>query len=424
MANPAVRVEHLSKQYRIGGPQTSYKTLRESLMAMVTAPVRRLRGGAQVPRTFWALDDVSFEVGQGEAVGIIGRNGAGKSTLLKILSRITRPTRGRAELFGRVSALLEVGTGFHGELTGRENIFLNGAILGMQRKEIMRKFDQIVDFAGIEKFLDTPVKYYSSGMYVRLAFAVAAHLEPEILVVDEVLAVGDAEFQKKCLTKMGSAASEGRTVLFVSHNMSAIQDLCSTAFWLDRGQIVYSGDSKSTVAAYLSRHAREQKEQRWEDLATAPGNETVRVLYAAIQAEPGHDPSYWTVETPLQLTFRIFNFRPDLPLYLNFHVYNQQGVCVFNTASMRGTQPRGIVEGVCRIPGNLLNDDIYNVKFMAHFRGTYGVVVDEALVFEIHDIGREGIDYYGKWSGVTRPKLEWEVRSLGQEAAESRAGKP
>ncbi|HEY5982667.1 MAG TPA: ABC transporter ATP-binding protein, partial [Anaerolineales bacterium] len=206
MSDSAIRVEHLSKRYRLNAPQNNYRTLREALASAVRAPARWIRKETEHPSSFWALDDVSFEIKQGEAVGFIGRNGAGKSTLLKILSRITRPTSGKAEIFGRVSALLEVGTGFHGELTGRENVFLNGAILGMRRQEILRKFDQIVDFSGIEKFIDTPVKYFSSGMYVRLAFAVAAHLEPEILVVDEVLAVGDAEFQKKCLNNMGSAA--------------------------------------------------------------------------------------------------------------------------------------------------------------------------------------------------------------------------
>ncbi|HSR31158.1 MAG TPA: ABC transporter ATP-binding protein [Anaerolineae bacterium] len=414
MIDTAIRAEHLGKRYRIGGPQSSYKTLREALVSTVTAPSRWLKGGGRAPSTFWALDDVTFEVRKGEAVGIIGRNGAGKSTLLKILSRITRPTRGSVELFGRVSALLEVGTGFHGELTGRENVFLNGAILGMRRQEIMRKFDQIVDFAGVDKFLDTPVKYYSSGMYVRLAFAVAAHLEPEILVVDEVLAVGDAEFQKKCLSKMGSAANEGRTVLFVSHNMSAIQDLCRSAFWLDRGRVVFSGDARTTVAAYLSKHAQERKEQRWDDLASAPGNETVRVVYAAIRAEKGHEPNFWTVETPLRLTFQIFNRRPDLPLYMNFHVYNQQGVCVFDTASARGRQPGGIVEGTCHIPGNLLNDGTYSVRFMAHYQGTFGVIVDDALVFEINDAGREGQGNYdyGKWAGIVRPNLEWTVQPV------------
>ena len=413
MNEVVIRAEHLGKRYRIGGQQAGYKTLRESLMSALQAPAHWIGQAHQEQPTIWALDDVSFEIHRGEAVGIIGRNGAGKSTLLKILARITRPTRGRAELIGRVGALLEVGTGFHGELTGRENVFLNGAILGMGRREIARKFDEIVDFAGVTQFLDTPVKYYSSGMYVRLAFAVAAHLEPEILVVDEVLAVGDAEFQKKCLSKMGTASVEGRTVLFVSHNMSAVQDLCRTAFWLDRGRVVFSGDTRTTVAAYLSKHAREIKEHRWDDLRTAPGNETVRVVYAAVEAEPGHDAHYWTVETPLKLTFRFINYRPDLPLYLNFQVYNQDGVCIFNTASPRQHYPGGEVEGTCKIPGDFLNNSSYTVTFQVHYRGTFGVIVEDALVFEINDVGREGQTYhdYGKWSGATRPKLDWQVRA-------------
>ncbi len=415
MDDIVIRVDHVAKQYRIGGQTASYKTLRESLMNAVLAPGRWLNGRGSAARTIWALDDVSFEVRQGDAVGIIGRNGAGKSTLLKILSRITRPTRGRVDLYGRVGALLEVGTGFHGELTGRENVYLNGAILGMRREEIRRRFDEIVEFSGVERFLDTPVKFYSSGMYVRLAFAVAAHLEPEVLVVDEVLAVGDAEFQKKCLNKMGSAATSGRTVLFVSHNMSAVQDLCRTAFWLDRGRIVFSGAANTTVAAYLSKHAQERRQQRWENLEAAPGNEAVRVLSARVEAQPGHDPNFWSVETPLTLTFRIFNYRPDLPLYFNFILYNKEGVCVFNTASRREQHPFGVVEAVCQIPGNFLNDDTYTVRFMTHYRGTFGVIVDDALVFEIGDVGREGHDYYdyGKWMGITRPKLDWTVRELG-----------
>jgi lipopolysaccharide transport system ATP-binding protein len=253
MSAIAIRAEQLSKQYRIGYKKASYQTFREALTAAVRAPVRWITGDKiQERNTIWALDDVSFEINHGEAVGIIGRNGSGKSTLLKILSRITRPTSGRAEIFGRVGSLLEVGTGFHPELTGRENIYLNGAILGMHRKEIDRKFDEIVAFSEIERFLDTPVKYYSSGMYVRLAFAVAAHLEPEILVVDEVLAVGDAEFQKKCLGKMGDVASEGRTVLFVSHNLRAVQNLCSRSILLLKGKIVTDGVTENVINTYLS----------------------------------------------------------------------------------------------------------------------------------------------------------------------------
>jgi lipopolysaccharide transport system ATP-binding protein len=253
MSDVAIRCENLSKQYRIGSPER-YKTLREAITTSALAPFRRLRNGSQNGnRYIWALDNVSFDIKRGEVVGIIGLNGAGKSTLLKILSRITGPTRGRADIYGRVGSLLEVGTGFHPELTGRENIYLNGAILGMRKSEIERKFDEIVAFAEVEKFLDTPVKRYSSGMYVRLAFAVAAHLEPEILVVDEVLAVGDASFQKKSLARMGKAASGGRSVLFVSHNLAAINSLCTRCLLLDHGALVMSGSPGEVTSEYQER---------------------------------------------------------------------------------------------------------------------------------------------------------------------------
>jgi homopolymeric O-antigen transport system ATP-binding protein len=252
----AIRVEGLGKSYRVAHnqPRAGYRTLRESLMAAVAAPFRRWANGGEAVTTeqFWALKDVSFEVQPGEVVGIIGRNGAGKSTLLKVLSRITKPTKGRVELNGRVGSLLEVGTGFHPELTGRENIYLNGSILGMSRKEIDRRFDEIVAFAEIEKFLDTPVKRYSSGMYVRLAFAVAAHLEPEILIVDEVLAVGDAQFQKKCIGKMEDVARRGRTVLFVSHNTTALLELCERGIHIASGLVTLDDNIRSVVENYLS----------------------------------------------------------------------------------------------------------------------------------------------------------------------------
>lgn len=255
MPRPVIAVESLGKSYRIAHQAKMYHTLRESLVEAVTAPWRRLRGSG--PResafeTFWALRDVSFEIQRGEVIGVIGRNGAGKSTLLKILSRITEPTEGQARIRGRVASLLEVGTGFHPELTGRENIFLNGSLLGMRRGEIERKFDEIVAFAEVEKFLDTPVKHYSSGMYVRLAFGVAAHLDPEVLIVDEVLAVGDAAFQKKCLGKMREVAGSGRTVLFVSHNLTTINSLCHNALWLDQGTIYRQGPAAVVVEDYLS----------------------------------------------------------------------------------------------------------------------------------------------------------------------------
>ncbi len=263
MSQIAIRAEHLGKLYRLG-PRESYKTLRDTLADAMAAPFRAItsmRSGIKHRSSndsIWAVKDVSLEIRQGEVVGIIGRNGAGKSTLLRILSRITDPTEGYAEIHGRVGSLLEVGTGFHPELSGRENIYLNGAILGMRRAEIARKFDEIVAFAEIEKFLDTPVKHYSTGMYVRLAFAVAAHLEPEILLVDEVLAVGDAAFQKKCLGKMGSVAQEGRTVLFVSHNMGAVQNLCQVACLLGQGSVIANGDVTEVVGRYLETASEPQ----------------------------------------------------------------------------------------------------------------------------------------------------------------------
>lgn len=259
MSNLAIRVENLGKSYTLShqsNQNIKYKTLREDLVAAMRWPLRRLKGvQAEQKEQFWALKDVSFEVKQGEVLGLIGRNGAGKSTLLKILSRITEPTTGYADLYGRVGCLLEAGTGFHAELTGRENIFLSGSILGMTRREVQRKFDEIVDFAGVENFLDTPVKRYSTGMYVRLAFAVAAHLEPEILIVDEVLAVGDAQFQKKCLGKMDDVSKSGRTVIFVSHNMSAIAQLCTKALYLKAGEIIATGNVDNIVSDYLLNEA-------------------------------------------------------------------------------------------------------------------------------------------------------------------------
>lgn len=278
MSDIAIKVQNLSKQYQLGEHQQGYyKTLRESVMNSLTAPFRRRPSAVRRPLsdTIWALKDVSFEIKQGEVVGIIGPNGAGKTTFLKILSRITEPTQGRAEISGRVGSLLEVGTGFHPELTGGENIYLNGAIIGMKKIEIKEKFDQIVAFAEIEQFVDTPVKRYSSGMYVRLAFAVAAHLEPEILLVDEVLAVGDAAFQKKCLGKMGDVARQGRTVLFVSHNMAAVQSLCMRGLLLEEGRIKYDGQSDETIRRYAETWSK-GKSQSLKDRTDRSGNGKVR----------------------------------------------------------------------------------------------------------------------------------------------------
>ena len=293
MSDVAIRVENLSKQYRIGGPQARYKTIRESLTEAVRAPFRRLssvvRGRASfvADETTWALKDVSLEVKRGQVVGIIGPNGAGKTTLLRILARITEPTEGYAEIHGRVGSLLEVGTGFHPELTGRENIYLNGAILGMKRAEIERKFDEIVAFSGIERFIETPVKHYSSGMYLRLAFAVASHLEPEILLVDEVLAVGDVEFQKKCLGKMEQVSREGRTVWFVSHNMAAVSNLCTEALLLDKGEMLERGSVESVIRSYM-RVARSNVEVPWTDRTDRKGDGRMRFTDLRIEDVEGN----------------------------------------------------------------------------------------------------------------------------------------
>lgn len=301
MSEAVIRVEGVSKRYRLGEVQPRFPTLRDALTAsarragaMVFSPLRSFR--ERTPdETFWALRDVSFEVEQGEVVGIIGGNGAGKSTLLKILSRITEPTEGRVVIQGRVGSLLEVGTGFHPELTGRENTFLNGAILGMTRSEIARKFDEIVAFAEVERFIDTPVKHYSSGMYLRLAFAVAAHLEPEILIVDEVLAVGDASFQKKCLGKMGDVARQGRTVLFVSHNMDAVQRLCTRTLMLERGRVVAEGLTESVVSRYLSRNQGPAGPETWLNLQNAARSGSGEVRFVA--ARYAGDPTAGSVPT-------------------------------------------------------------------------------------------------------------------------------
>ena len=303
----AIRVEGLSKSYEIARAliRQPYTTLQEELLALPGKLLSRARGGQETRETFWALDDVSFSVNEGEVVGIIGRNGAGKSTLLKILSRITEPTRGRADIYGRVGALLEVGTGFHAELTGRENIFLSGAILGMRKNEIARQFDAIVDFAEVEQFIDTPIKRYSSGMYMRLAFAVAAHLEPEILLVDEVLAVGDAAFQKKCLGKMEDVAGQGRTVFFVSHNTQAVRQLCTRGILLERGRVVSDGPTDSVMAVYNQRlrEMRVDAETGLNNPQNRRGSGAVR--FSAVSVEDRDGEERYTFATGDTVRFRL-----------------------------------------------------------------------------------------------------------------------
>ncbi|PWT92764.1 MAG: ABC transporter ATP-binding protein [Blastocatellia bacterium] len=416
-----VRVTEVSKHYLIGARQRSYYTLREAVAGALRAPATRLRrNGTGSDNGVWALKDVSFEVGRGECLGIIGRNGAGKSTLLKILSRITEPTVGRVELFGRLGSLLEVGTGFHPELTGRENIFLNGALLGMRNAEIGTKFDEIVTFAEIHKFLDTPVKHYSSGMYMRLAFAVAAHLEPEILLVDEVLAVGDAEFQAKCLGKMSAVASVGRTVLFVSHNMAAIQSLCKRTIWLDEGRLCEEGPSATVVKDYLGTASSSiGMEQVWASPETAPGNDRVRIHKVCVRPLNDSASGGISIRTPFVLEFEYWNFVAEAHLNLSLHLYNEQGITVFNSFPVREPVwhgrpfPVGLFRSSCYVPGNLLNEGVHRVLLLVvEDQGKVIFSMNDALVFNVLDsIERRG-DWHGKWEGAVRPDLEWKTEYL------------
>ena len=424
---PIINAQGVGKQYRIGTRDAAYSTLRETLTGAARSSLRAFRGnGSSEEQTIWALRDVSFEINPGEVVGIIGRNGAGKSTLLKILSRITEPTTGKIELYGRLGSLLEVGTGFHPELTGRENIFLNGSILGMRRGEIESKFDEIVEFAEVGKFLDTPVKRYSSGMYVRLAFAVAAHLEPEILVVDEVLSVGDMAFQNKCLGKMGAVAKEGRTVLFVSHNMMAVQSLCRRGIWLEGGRIVADGEAGEVVGTYLKQSFQSRAEQVWPDPAHAPGNDKVRLRSARVRLEDGSPLDEITVHSSLVLEFEYWNLVPETALNLSVLLYNQQGIPVLNTGPVNERVwhgrpfPAGLFRSVCHIPGDLLNDGTYWLSlYVIKDQSSTVFFYDTVLMFEVCDKPETRSGWYGKWPGVVRPNFDWTTELVEDSVASS-----
>ncbi|MBS1811282.1 MAG: ATP-binding cassette domain-containing protein [Acidobacteria bacterium] len=433
---PIIRVENLSKQYRIGAQQASYGTLRDSLTNTVTAPFRRFKDSrnskpeTRNSETIWALKDINFEVMPGEIVGIIGRNGAGKSTLLKILSRITEPTTGRIDLYGRVGSLLEVGTGFHAELTGRENIYLNGTILGMKREEITRRFDEIVAFAEIEKFLDTPVKHYSSGMYMRLAFAVAAHLEPEILVIDEVLAVGDAEFQKKCLGKMQDVASQGRTVLFVSHNMNAIEQLCSTAFRLDKGRICEnSRDVRSVILPYLSAGAMAERSE-WvnaDNKVGSPWFSPHRLSLVDACGNPLPMPASNNKEIVLRIEADIKEYDPALEI--GYGIYAEDGVLIylsFHTDIEPAKWSRlgaGKYSLYTAIPRRLLNEGTYRIDLFASLYYREWILKPTDQVPSINLVIKGGLSdsprRLVKRPGMLAPMLAWEaIQSNEGEAVE------
>lgn len=413
--------EGLSKQYLISGPQIRYKTLREGLTNAAQGPFRWIRSlnisQNRQPQTFWALKDVSFEVKQGEVVGLIGRNGAGKSTLLKLLSRITEPTAGYAEIRGRVGSLLEVGTGFHPELTGRENVYMSGALLGMRKAEIEQKFDEIIAFAEVEQFIDTPVKRYSSGMHVRLAFAVAAHLEPEILLVDEVLAVGDARFQRKCMNKMQDVGQTGRTIVFVSHNMSAITRLCERTILLDEGRIIEDGPSHQVVSAYLNSGLGTTAERRWSSLSQAPGNDTVRLRAVRVCTENGQITDAVDIRKPVGIQMEYQVLSPGVILAPNFHFYNEEGIYAFvvidSDPAWRGKpRPVGNYTSTAWIPGNLLSEGslIVGAAISTLNPATVHVHERDAVAFQVIDT-LEGNsargDYAGSMPGVVRPLLAW-----------------
>jgi lipopolysaccharide transport system ATP-binding protein len=403
MSTVVIRGEGLGKKYRRGALQ-EYALLRDHFSRMLKSPLSVFRRSKH--ETFWALEDVSLEVREGEVLGLIGRNGAGKTTLLKILSRITKPTTGWAEIHGRVGSLLEVGTGFHPELTGRENTFLSGAILGMGKSEIKRKFDEIVTFAELEQFIDTPVKHYSSGMYVRLAFAVAAHLEPEILFVDEVLAVGDAAFQKKCLGKMGSVSRQGRTIVFVSHNMTALQKLCTRVVWLNGGKVVDTGDPHKVIDHYLQTNAVANLESLWEDILTAPGNERVRLRSVRVLPQTDSGESI-TVHTPLRIEFSYWNYVPDTVLNVSMLLNNMEEVCVFVAVSDFAPRPAGLIRHTVEIPGDFLNTGSYYVNMSVVKDASTGILFQNNVVaFEVVE-GEVLGDWYGRNPGAIRPKLKW-----------------
>ncbi len=413
MSDTVIRVQNLGKKYTIGTNGAGSDGLRHAIHDLFTAPFKN--GGKQQSakakqhsEEFWALKDISFDVKQGEVVGIIGRNGAGKSTLLKILSRITEPTTGRLGIRGRVASLLEVGTGFHPELTGRENVFLNGAILGMTREEIKRKFDVIVAFAEIEKFIDTPVKRYSSGMYVRLAFAVAAHLEPEILIIDEVLAVGDTQFQKKCLGKMGDVAAEGRTVLFVSHNMAAVSRLCSKAALLEAGELTHFADVRQVLGTYLTHGARENLSWR------PPKSSNIAFQYHCVRvfAEPNDDPTESIpADSPINLVFDYSVTGVIPPGRLSFLLTNQESTIVLTTSNTDETDgsnqvwPLGRTISQCTIPGHLLAPGRYQLTISEPLDDGSNVIHENIINFIVTE--QNSLASRDGRLGVIVPLLSW-----------------
>jgi lipopolysaccharide transport system ATP-binding protein len=413
MSSLALSVQNIAKSYRIGDLRVRHETIRE-LIAAKMSHIGRWHGKGHEERTIWALRDISFDVRQGEAVGLIGRNGAGKSTLLKILSRITEPTSGRAEVYGRVGSLLEVGTGFDRELTGRDNIYLSGAVLGMRKAEIDRRFDEIVAFSEIERFLDTPVKRYSSGMYVRLAFAVAAHLEPEVLFIDEVLAVGDAVFQRKCLGKMKDVASQSRTIIFVSHSMAAVTRLCKWVIWIDAGRVRQVGPAAEVVMNYLSLDQQDEAAVAFDDRRDAPGSDYIRLIGARLRDERGEitaafrQHSSQTIEIEYEVLQRTASAR------VGFALTTADGLEILSSRDIDrrpdfAERLPGVYVSSCTIPVGFLRRGQYVLSFgcdspkvQTHFR------LERALSFRVEEVLLEG-EEIDKGGGFVRLSEPWTV---------------
>lgn len=423
MKDIILKAENISKQYRLG--QVGTGTLNHDLNRLWHTirgkedPYLKIgevndRSTKSTSDYVWALQDINFEVERGEVLGIIGKNGAGKSTLLKILSRVTAPTTGNIKFGGRVASLLEVGTGFHGEMTGRENIFLNGAILGMTKKEIASKLDEIIDFSGCERYIDTPVKRYSSGMYVRLAFAVAAFLEPDILIIDEVLAVGDAEFQKKAIGKMQDISKgEGRTVLFVSHNMAAVETLCTRVISMKNGSICGNGNPTKIISDYLQSSSFSERKITFDTIDKAKGNENIKILYAAIEnASALEKEEVIDVTSAVDFRMQIVNQTNQERVSVGYDLRTIKGDVVFGSGRKFDCKIGVVTEICCHIPANFLNDDVYQIHVYFHTDAMSGLFSDmEFLTFEIKDVKRES-GYLGKVNGMIRPSLPWTINIL------------